>query len=177
MAKIWWQFGSNSGNGCVTVFPIQKDGSLADASDFIQYSGSGVHPQRQQGPHSHAINVSPDNHFVFVADLGLDKIFVYHFDAEKGKLTPNNPAFATVHPGAGPRQFVFHPNGKFFYVVNEIQSTVTTFTYTAGALKEVQTVSTLPEGFTAPSTAATLQVHTAGSLCLKRKLTTCRLLN
>lgn len=155
-------FGSNDGKGCVAVFPIKKDGSLAEASDFVQYSGAGVHPQRQQGPHSHAINVSPDNRFVFVADLGLDKVFVYRFDAEKGKLTPNDPAFATLHPGAGPRQFVFHPSGKFFYVVNEIQSTVTTFTYSSGALKEAQTISTLPEGFTGPSTAATLQVHPSG---------------
>jgi 6-phosphogluconolactonase len=155
-------FGSNEGNGCVAVFPIKQDGSLAEASDFIQYSGSGVHPQRQQGPHSHAINVSPDNRFVFVADLGLDKIFVYHFDAERGKLTPNNPTSATLRPGAGPRQFVFHPSGKFFYVVNEIQSTVTTFAYSAGSLKEVQTVSTLPQGFTGPNTAATLQVHPNG---------------
>src|SRR5262245_3759502 len=73
-------YGSNQGDGCVTVFPIKQDGSLAAASDFIQYRGAGVHPQRQQGPHSHAINVSPDNRFVFVADLGLDRIFVYHFD-------------------------------------------------------------------------------------------------
>jgi 6-phosphogluconolactonase len=155
-------FGSNDGNGCVAVFPIKQDGSLAEASDFIQYSGSGVHPQRQQGPHSHAINVSPDNRFVFVADLGLDKVFVYHFDPEKGRLTPNNPPFAALHPGAGPRQFVFHPSGKFFYVVNEIQSTVTTFTYSAGSLKEVQTISTLRQGFSGPSTAATLQVHPSG---------------
>jgi 6-phosphogluconolactonase len=155
-------FGSNKGDGCVTVFPVNKDGSLAEASDFIQYSGAGVHPQRQRDPHSHAINVSPDNRFVFVADLGLDKIFVYHFDAEQGKLTPNDPAFATLHPGAGPRQFVFHPNGKFFYVVNEIQSTVTTFTYAAGSLKEVQTVSTLRQGFPGNSTAATVQVHPSG---------------
>ena len=155
-------FGSNSGNGCITVFPVKKDGSLAEASDFIQYSGVGVHPQRQQGPHSHAINVSPDNRFVFVADLGLDKIFIYHFDAKQGKLRPNDPAFATLRPGAGPRQFVFHPSGKFFYVVNEIQSTVTTFTYAAGSLKEVQTVSTLRQGFTGNSTAATVQVHPSG---------------
>jgi len=155
-------FGSNKGDGCVTVFPIKKDGSLAEASDFIQYSGVGVHPQRQQGPHSHAINVSPDNRFVFVADLGLDKIFVYHFDAEQGKLRPNDPASATLKPGAGPRQFVFHPSGKFFYVVNEIQSTVTTFTYATGSLKEVQTVSTLRQGFTGNSTAATVQVHPSG---------------
>jgi 6-phosphogluconolactonase len=155
-------YGSNSGEGCVTVFPIKKDGSLAEASDFIKYTGSGVHPQRQVGPHSHAINVSPDNRYVFVADLGLDKIFVYHFDPGKGKLTPNDPQFATLHPGAGPRQFVFHPNGKFFYVVNEIQSTVTSFTYAAGALKEVQTISTLPPNFTGSSSASTLQVHPNG---------------
>jgi 6-phosphogluconolactonase len=155
-------FGSNSGDGCVTVFPIKKDGSLAEASDSIQYSGVGVHPQRQRGPHSQAINVSPDNRFVFVADLGLDKIFVYHFDAEQGRLRPNDPAFATLHPGAGPRQFVFHPSGRFLHVVNEIQSTVTTFTYATGMLKEVQTISTLPQGFTGTSTAATVQLHPSG---------------
>jgi 6-phosphogluconolactonase len=155
-------FGSNNGHGCVAVFPIKRDGSLAEASDFIQYSGSGVHPQRQQGPHSHAINVSPDNRFAFVADLGLDKIFVYRFDAEKGKLTPHSPSYATLPPGAGPRQFVFHPSSKFFYVVNEIQSTLTTFTYSAGSLKEVQTVSTLPQGFNGANTAASLQVHPSG---------------
>jgi len=155
-------FGSNAGKGCVAVFPVKKDGSLAEASDFIEYSGTGVHPQRQQGPHSHAINVSPDNRFAFVADLGLDKIFIYRFDAEKGKLTPNSPSFVTLPPGAGPRQFTFHPNGKFLYVVNEIQSTVTTFTYSAGSLKEVQNISTLPQGFTGANTAATLQVHPSG---------------
>ena len=155
-------FGSNAGKGCVAVFPVKKDGSLAEASDFIEYSGTGVHPQRQQGSHSHAINVSPDNDFAFVADLGLDKIFIYRFDAEKGKLTPNSPSYATLPPGAGPRQFVFHPNRKFFYVVNEIQSTVTTFAYSAGSLKELQNVSTLPHGFNGASSAATLQVHPNG---------------
>src|SRR6185436_17247933 len=98
-------FGSNRGDGCVSVFPIKLDGSLADASDTITYGGSSVHPQRQTGPHAHAINVSPDNRFVLVADLGLDKIFVYRFDSEKGKLTPNDPPFMTIVPGAGPRQF------------------------------------------------------------------------
>jgi len=155
-------YGSNEGHGCIAVFPIKQDGSLSDASDFINFSGASVHPQRQLGPHSHAINVSPDNRFVFVADLGLDRIFVYHFDAEKGKLTPNDPPFAKLQPGAGPRHFVFHPNGKFFYVVNEINSTLTTFTYAAGSLREVQTVSTLPPDFTGSSTAATLQVHPNG---------------
>jgi 6-phosphogluconolactonase len=155
-------FGSNDGNGCVAVFPIRKDGSLAEASEFVQYSGTGVHPQRQKGPHSHTINVSPDNRFAFVADLGLDKIFIYHFDAEKGKLTPNSPAYVTLPPGSGPRQFVFHPGGKFFFVVNEIQSTVTTFAYSSGSLKEVQTVSMLPQGFSGTNSAGTVQVHPNG---------------
>lgn len=155
-------FGSNQGNGSVAVFPIKQDGSLSEASEFIQYNGTGVHPQRQPGPHSHAINVSFDNRFAFVADLGLDKIFVYRFDAEKGKLTPNSPGFATLTPGAGPRQFVFHPGGKFLYVVNEIQSTLTTFSYSAGLLKEVQTVSTLPQDFTGANSVASLQVHPNG---------------
>ena len=157
-------FGSNSGGGSVAVFPIKGDGSLAEASDFIQYSGSGVNPQSQQGAHSHAINLSPDNRFAFVADLGLDKIFAYRFDQEKGKLTPNNPPFAALHPGAGQRQFVFHPNGRFFYVINQIQSSVTTFAYHAsvGTLKELQTVSTLPKDFTGTNTAAAIQVYPTG---------------
>lgn len=155
-------FGSTGGDGCVSVFPIKPDGSLADASDLVKYSGSSVHPQRQTGPHSHAINVLPDNRFVFVADLGLDKIFVYHFDAKKGRLRPNDPPFATLHPGAGPRHFVFHPNGRFLYVVNELQSTLTIFKWSAATLKEVQTISTLSNDFKGASTAATLQVHPNG---------------
>ena len=155
-------FGSNAGNGCVAVFPVKKDGSLGESSDFIVYSGTGVHPQRQQGPHSHAINVSPDNRFAFVADLGLDKIFTYLFDAGKGKLTPNNPSFASLPPGSGPRQFVFHPSGKFFYVVNELQSTLTAFTYSTGSLKESQIISTLPQNFSGANSSASLQVHPNG---------------
>lgn len=157
-------YGTNNGAGCIAIFPIQKDGSLADASEVIQYSGSSVHPQRQVGPHSHAITISPDNRFVLVADLGLDKIFVYRFDAAKGKVTPNDPPFALLHPGAGPRQFVFRPDGRFFYVINELQSTITTFAYEAasGTLKELQTLTTLPQDFQSTSVAGTIQVHPNG---------------
>ncbi|HKE57560.1 MAG TPA: lactonase family protein [Pyrinomonadaceae bacterium] len=152
-------FGSNRGDGCISVFPIKQDGSLVNATSVVDYSGSSVHPQRQTGPHSHAINVSPDNRFVLVADLGLDKMFVYRFDAEKGKLTPNDPPFASLRPGSGPRHFVFHANGKFLYVVNELNSTLTIFRWSDGILKEVQTISTLPRDFTGANSAATLQVH------------------
>jgi 6-phosphogluconolactonase len=157
-------YGSNSGEGNVAVFPIRKDGSLADASDFIQYSGRGVHPQRQQGPHSHAIDAAPDNRFVIVTDLGLDKLFLYRFDPSKGKLNANNPPFIALQPGAGPRHLVFHPGGRFVYVVNEIQSTITTFAYdpAAGALKELQTIATLPKDFSGASSAAEVRVHPNG---------------
>ena len=157
-------FGSNSGEGTVSVFPIQKDGSLAEASDVVHYSGTGAHPQRQQGPHSHAVNASPDNRFVLVTDLGLDKVFVYRFDSRHGKLTPHSPASAALHPGAGPRHLVFHPNGRFVYVVSEIQSTITTIAYDAraGTMRELQTITTLPQDFAGTNGAAEVQVHPSG---------------
>jgi len=157
-------YGTNSGQGNVAVFPIKEDGSLAAASDFIQYDGKGVHAQRQQGPHSHGIIAAPDNRFVFVADLGLDKLFSYRFDPRHGKLTPNDPPFAAIHPGTGPRHLVFHANGRFVYVVSEIQSTITTFAYNAqaGTLQERQSISTLPEGFQGTSSAAEVLVHPQG---------------
>ena len=108
-----------------------------------------MNPQRQEGPHAHSIYLSPDNRFAISADLGLDEVFVYRFDAAKGTLAPNNPPFAKVNPGAGPRHFAFHPSGKFGYVINEMQSTVTAFSYepASGALHVLQTVSTLPQDF------------------------------
>jgi 6-phosphogluconolactonase len=154
-------YGSNGGEGAVAVFPIKKDGRLAGASDSVQYTGTGVHPQRQQGPHSHAIDSAPDNRFVIVTDLGLDKLFVYRFDSRQGKLKANDPWFAALQPGAGPRHIVFHPGGRWLYVVNEIQSTITTFAYdaSAGTLKQLQTLATLPKDFSGASSAAEIRIH------------------
>lgn len=140
---------ANYSGGSVAVLPIKSDGSLGEQTSFVQHSGSSVDKGRQEGPHAHSINVSPDNRFAVVADLGLDQVLVYRFDAATGKLTPNDPPYAKVAPGAGPRHFTFHPNGKFGYVINEMGSTVTAFSYDAkrGVLTEVQTISSLPEGF------------------------------
>jgi 6-phosphogluconolactonase len=137
---------------------------LAEASEFIQYTGKGAHPQRQQGPHSHAINETPDGRFVVVTDLGLDKLFVYAFDPLKGKLRPNQPEYAALAAGSGPRHLVFHPSGKFVYVVNEIQSTISAFSYDAqtASLKELQTVKTVPADFPGSNSAAEVQVHRNG---------------
>jgi 6-phosphogluconolactonase len=156
---------ANYGTGSVALLPIKPDGSLSEASAFIQHTGSGTDPRRQRGPHAHSINPSPDNRFAVAADLGLDELLVYRMDAARGTLVPNNPPFAKVAPGSGPRHFAFHPNGKFAYVVNEMKSTVTAFSWTptTGVLTELQTVSTLPEGYDGSrNTGAEIQVHPNG---------------
>src|SRR5262249_24992962 len=137
---------ANYAGGSVAALPILEDGRLGPASSFIKHQGAGADPSRQEGPHAHSINVDPANRFAVAADLGLDKILVYRFDSARGTLAPNDPPFAAVKPGAGPRHFAFHPSGKFGYVINEMQCTVTAFSYTGehGVLKEIQTISTLP---------------------------------
>ncbi|HJS09091.1 MAG TPA: lactonase family protein, partial [Pirellulales bacterium] len=154
---------ANYGGGSVAVLPIDKDGRLRPASSFVQHKGSSVNPKRQEAPHAHSINVDPAGAFAVVADLGLDKVLVYRFDAAAGTLTANDPPHATVSPGAGPRHFAFHPSGRFAYVINEMNSTVTAFAYDAkkGTLSEIDTKSTLPGPQQGNSTAE-VQVHPSG---------------
>jgi 6-phosphogluconolactonase len=155
---------ANYGGGSVAVLPVREDGHLKEASAVIRHTGSGPHPGRQEGPHAHSINLDAANRFALVADLGLDKVLVYRFDAGRGTLTPNVPPAASVPPGSGPRHLAFHPDGRHVYVINELSSTVTACGYDPehGVLKEVQTVSTLPEGFKGENTTAEVQVHPSG---------------
>ena len=155
---------ANYGGGSLAVFPIESDGRLGKATDFVQHKGASINPQRQEGPHVHSVYMSPDNRFVISADLGLDEVFVYRFDAGKGTLAPNIPPSATVSSGAGPRHFAFTPNAKFGYAIDELQSTITPFSYEAakGILDVLQPVSTLPEDFKGESTAAEVAVHPSG---------------
>src|SRR5262245_11477435 len=155
---------ANYGGGSCAVLPIGSDGKLGEATAAIQHKGKSVNPGRQEGPHAHSINLDPANRFAFVADLGLDKVLVYKFDAAKGTLAANDPPAAAVAPGAGPRHFAIHPSGKFAYVINEIANTVTAFAYDAarGALKEIQTIATLPEGYKETSHTAEVVVHPSG---------------
>jgi 6-phosphogluconolactonase len=154
---------ANYGGGSVAVLPIEADGRLREASDFVQHAGKSVNPRRQERPHAHSINLDPAGRFAVVADLGLDKVLVYKFDAAAGRLIPNEPPHASVAPGAGPRHFAFHPSGRYAYVNNEIHSTVTAFRYdsTAGTLSELHTISTLPGEHKGNSTAEVL-VHPSG---------------
>lgn len=155
---------ANYSSGSVAVFPILADGSLGKASSFVQHTGHGIDHERQEGPHAHCILPSPDNRFVLTADLGTDRVVVYRFDANQGKLTPNNPPYAEVKAGSGPRHLAFHPNGKFLYVNSEMGNIVTVFSYDAanGTLKELQTLTTLPKDFKGQSTTAEIVVNSSG---------------
>ncbi len=156
-----WLFVANYGGGSTAAFPIQPDGKLGEASAFFQHAGSSVHPQRQTAPHAHMAAVSPDSRFLMVPDLGLDQVVAYRLDAAKGGLTPNDPPFVKTVVGGGPRHLAFRPDGRFVYVLNELLSSVTAFSYNAaqGAMKELQTLSTLPEGHTARNSTAEIFVH------------------
>jgi 6-phosphogluconolactonase len=155
---------ANYDSGSVAVFPVLGDGKLGEPSSVIQHTGHGPDPKRQEGPHAHQIDTSPDNRFALASDLGLDEVLVYRFDAAKGTLAANDPPFAKVAPGAGPRHFVFHPNAKFLYVIDEVASTVTAFSYDAagGKLQSLTAVSTLPEGFKGNNDTAEIKVSPDG---------------
>jgi len=155
---------ANYGSGSVAALPIKEGGRLGEATSFVQHAGSSVNPRRQQSPHAHSINLSPDNRFAVVADLGLDQLLVYRFDIANGTLAPNDPPFARVSPGAGPRHFAFHPGGRYAYVINELQSTVTAFAYDSvrGTFQDLQTISTLPKDFAGTNYTAEVQVHPTG---------------
>lgn len=157
---------ANYSTGNVSLIRVGEDGRLSEPASVQQHAGSSVNRQRQEGPHAHAVTLDPAERFLFVCDLGIDRVIIYRFDADRGSLTPHEPAFAPLRPGAGPRHLVFRPDGRFAYVVNELDSTVTAFAYdaTRGRLTEVQSISTLPEGFNGRSTTAEIQIHPNGRL-------------
>ncbi|MFB3905089.1 MAG: lactonase family protein [Acidobacteriota bacterium] len=155
---------ANYNGGNVSVFPIGADGKLANSSAFVQHQGSSVNAGRQAGPHAHGVYLDAGNQVAVVADLGLDRLLVYRFDPAKGTLTANDPPFAAVRPGAGPRHFAFHPSGQFAFVINELDSTLTTFQYdpSRASFKELATVSTLPANFEGRNSTAEIVVHPSG---------------
>jgi 6-phosphogluconolactonase len=150
---------ANYSGGNAAMLPIQADGRLGPATDVVQHSGFSVHPDRQTAPFVHSILPDPTNHFAVAADLGADKLVVYEMDLEHGKLKKH--AEVNVQPGSGPRHSIFHPNGKYLYLLNELNSTIIVYRYKSDSesLEEVQTISTLPDGFDGENLCADLHIY------------------
>jgi 6-phosphogluconolactonase len=159
-----WLFAANYDGGSIAAFPIRPDGALGEASTFVQYHGSSTNPERQTGPHAHAVTIAPDNRFMLVADLGLDRVFSYRIDRAAAGFVPDSPAYAALAPGSGPRHVAFRPDGRTVYVINEMLSTITAFDYDArsGRLRELQTLSTVPAGYSGTNSTAEIAVDASG---------------
>ena len=151
-------------NGIVASLPINKDGSLGPVKSLHQHTGSSVVPERQESAHVHSANISPNNRHVIVCDLGLDKIFTYELDAATATLTPAATPFVATVPGAGPRHSAFSTDGRFVFVINELNNTLVSYAYDAdtGRLTEKDTQPTLPADFTGNSSTAEVRVHPNG---------------
>ena len=154
---------ANYKDGTVASFPVQGDGALGNATSLFQHEGRSVH-ERQRGPHAHSADFSPDGRFAFFSDLGLDQVRLYTADPETATLAPNDPNHVSLEPGSGPRHFAQHPSGRFGYVVNELGSTVSAFDLDGktGSLEALQTLTTLPEGFTGENYTAEIHAHPSG---------------
>ena len=167
---------ANYFGGSVAVLPIQPDGSLGAATDVKIDSGKIGPTKATNAPpgsfafsghdrtHAHMIEADPSGRFVLHVDLGLDQIFMWKFDAQKGVLTPNDPPAISLPPGDGPRHFSFHPNGRWFYSIQEEGSTVVLFDYIAatGRLTARQTISSLPPGFAGSNFCSEIMVSADG---------------
>jgi 6-phosphogluconolactonase len=155
---------ANYGSGSFSVFPLGNDGKLGEATDHHQDAGTGLDPQRQEGPHAHSIRPDPANRFAIAADLGIDQLEVFSLDLEHGKILPRTPLGVAVKAGSGPRHLDFHPSGKFAYLINELNATVIVFGYdqAKGSLHELQTISTLPPDFQGHNQCADIHVHPSG---------------
>jgi 6-phosphogluconolactonase len=155
---------ANYSGGSVAVLPLDAGGRLRPAARVRRLSGSGPNASRQRSPHAHGVLFDPSRRFLLTADLGADRIHVDRFDVKTGRLTPNEPDGVALEPGSGPRHLAWRPSGRVLYAINELRSTVTSLRWDGdrGALEALQTVSTLPEGFTGDNTAAEIAVSPDG---------------
>lgn len=157
-----WVFAGNYSSGNLAVFRVNKEGALSPADTIIQHTGKGINEQRQKGPHVHCTVISPDNKWLLVPDIGIDKSMIYSFNAETGKLTTGKQPFIASEPGAGPRHFVFHPIKKWGYLIEELSGNVVAHKYKNGRFKRIQRVSTLVEGDSSFAGSADLHISPDG---------------
>lgn len=154
---------ANYGDGKgVVMFPIRADGGVAPVCSAFEHLGSGPNITRQESSHVHCILPDPNNQYVFVADLGIDKIICYRLDLNQSQLIAEPSKDIILVPGSGPRHFLFHPNGKFAYVIHELNSTISAFSYCKGKMQNLQTLSTLPNNYSEESHCSAIQITPNG---------------
>ena len=155
---------ANYGGGYVEVYAREQNGGLGQRTAVVQHTGSSIHPERQTKPYAHWFAVTPDNRFALAADLGIDRILVYRFDDRTGTLQPHDPAAIAADAGSGPRHIAWHPNGRQFYLIQELANAVTLYSWNAekGTASAEQSMAILPAGFSGSSTAAEIAVHPSG---------------
>ena len=157
-------FVANYVSGSAASIPINSDGTLGEPIQSIQHSGNGPVTERQEGPHVHSINLSPDNNFAYVADLGIDKVMIYGLNPKSGAMSEGNFSCFCGVPGSGPRHLTFHQNGRFVYLINELNNTVTALLHNTknGELSKIQAISSLPDGASQEGKTAEIKVHPNG---------------
>jgi 6-phosphogluconolactonase len=155
---------ANYSDHYIEIFPIRPDGTVGERSHVIRHSGSGPNSSRQESAHPHSVNVDPTDRFAIVCDLGMDKVFVYKLDAANAGLSLNDPGFAVVPPGSGPRHFAFHPDGKHAFVTDEMGGAITAFNWDGekGVLMPYQTISILRPDYKGLNTVAEVVVAKSG---------------
>lgn len=155
---------ANYGGGYLDVVPLTPAGALVAISARVQHEGRGADPVRQTRPYVHCVTVDPGNRFALVADLGLDRVYVYRFDAATGTISPHDPPYAATAPRSGPRHLAWHPNGRWIYLIEELSNAITLFNWEglSGRLDPQQTIATLPAEFTGDNTAAEILMRADG---------------
>lgn len=158
-----WIFASNYSGGNVSALKINFDGSLNPYAQLIQNRGSGIVKPNQERPHVHGSFFSPDEKYLFVTDLGIDKVQGYQFNPSiPVPLSPSQVPFAQSQPGSGPRHLTFHPNGRFAYVIEELSGTVATYQYRDGVLTQVQRISSHPSRYVGKIGSADIHISPDG---------------
>ncbi len=157
-------FAASYSSGNIVVLPLEDDGRLQPASQVVEHVGPGETPEHHTTARAHMIIQDPTHRFVLVPDLGLDRLMVYAFDAATGALSPHDPPYVSVKPGAGPRHIDFDPSGRYAYLINELDGTLGAFAYdaSAGRFEHLHTLSTLPEGYSGPISCADVHVAPSG---------------
>lgn len=157
-------FSANYAEATVHVIPVNPDGILNAPSCIIKRSGSGKDKERQDSAHAHYASLTPDEKYLCVADLGTDEVAVYSFDKEPGKLSYEPELTISIEPGSGPRHLIFHPSGNHMYLVNELSSDVIVYSYKKGEFQKLQSISTLPTGYTGHSQCAAIKLSVDASM-------------